>query len=386
MASGQGQVEVAKPDPNKTVEAKADINTEPKVEAKTKPIIKASNGETTKLRCCWKATVGLAKVYNKIRIKCSVGVFQPQEGELLMDRYKIVRVVGKAVFGIVVHCIDTQRQKDVAIKVIRALPNYLRQAKHEIAILRFLQEQNVPGVIKIRANFKHKEHLCIVFDLLSYNLYQLVKENQVSMHFIRLIAKQLMEILQRLSKLSQPVTHADIKPENVMVCHQSGSDIALIDFGSAVYTKDVEKRENLYIQSRWYRAPEVFFQLPLDSSIDVWSCGCVLAELYTGVPLFPGMDSMDQLRKMVSVLGQPPSAMLKKLMVKESAACKKLCDEKATTSITQIIQESRETLKLSPAESADQLQFIDLLKKMLVYGSNARIKPEQALAHSFFCL
>ena len=101
--------------------------------------------------------------------------------------------------------------------------------------------------------------------------------------------------------------HCDLKPENILLRHPRRSGIKVIDFGSSCYA---DKRMYKYIQSRFYRSPEVVLGLKYDVAIDVWSLGCVLVEMHTGEPLFNGSDEADQLRKIMEILGPIPNDML----------------------------------------------------------------------------
>ncbi|RWS01318.1 dual specificity tyrosine-phosphorylation-regulated kinase 2-like protein [Dinothrombium tinctorium] len=95
--------------------------------------------------------------------------------------------------------------------------------------------------------------------------------------------------------------------ENILLRHKGGSSIKVIDFGSSCFA---HQRVYTYIQSRFYRAPEVVLGLPYGPAIDIWSLGCILAELYTGYPLFPGENEADQLSCIMEILGTPPSSVL----------------------------------------------------------------------------
>lgn len=137
--------------------------------------------------------------------------------------------------------------------------------------------------------FYFRNHLCIAFELLSLNLYDFVKSNNfqgLSLGLIRRFAAQILVSLDFLRK--QHIIHCDLKPENILLKSPQKSAIKIIDFGSSCFK---DQRMYTYVQSRFYRAPEVLLGLPYETNIDMWSFGCILAELYMGYPLFPGARS-----------------------------------------------------------------------------------------------
>lgn len=143
--------------------------------------------------------------------------------------------------------------------------------------------------------FKHKNHLCIVFEMLSYNLYELLSITQftgVSLHLVRKFAYQILTALAFLSTDAVRVIHADLKPENILLKNPKRSAVKLIDFGSSCTSGQALYK---YIQSRYYRSPEVILGLPYSYPIDMWSLGCILVEMHIGDPLFNGKNEADQL-------------------------------------------------------------------------------------------
>ena len=110
------------------------------------------------------------------------------------------------------------------------------------------------------------------------------------------------------------VIHCDLKPENILYTDSSRTNIKIIDFGSSC-----SRSEEGFscVQSRYYRAPEVALGLPYDHAVDMWSLGCIAAELYTGVPLFPGCDENELLEFHVLISGNPPKSMIDKAKKKE---------------------------------------------------------------------
>lgn len=120
------------------------------------------------------------------------------------------------------------------------------------------------------------------------------------------MALQLLISLKFLK--SNNIIHCDLKPENVLLKYYNKSMIKIVDFGSSCYQN---QRIYTYIQSRFYRAPEVVLGLPYGFEIDMWSVGCIVFELINGLPLFPGESETDQIGRFTEVLGAPPEDILK---------------------------------------------------------------------------
>lgn len=149
------------------------------------------------------------------------------------------------------------------------------------------------NIIQIKDHCIFREHLIISFELFSINLYEWIKNNNfegVSLSLIRRFAIQILQSLKFLQE--EDLIHCDLKPENILLKSPDKSGIKIIDFGSSCFS---HQRMYSYIQSRFYRAPEIIIGIPYTTAIDMWSFGCILIELYTGVPIFPGESEQEQL-------------------------------------------------------------------------------------------
>lgn len=135
-------------------------------------------------------------------------------------------------------------------------------------------------------SFMYNGHRCLVFEQLHYNLFDILRYNDfsgINIHHIQRLGYEVFFILSYHSQLlcalryihsdKNHIIHSDVKPENILLTRHDGCDIKLIDFGSSSYSG---RSIFSYIQSRYYRAPEVILGLPYDSAIDLWSVGCVL--------------------------------------------------------------------------------------------------------------
>ncbi|KFH66344.1 CMGC/DYRK/YAK protein kinase [Podila verticillata NRRL 6337] len=228
------------------------------------------------------------------------------------QRYLILDVLGQGTFGQVVKCQNLKTNAIVAVKVIKNKPAYFNQSMMEVTVLELLNERydvdDRHHILRLQDTFIHRRHLCLVFELLSVNLYELIKQNQfrgLSMSLVRVFTAQLLDALCVLNEAR--IIHCDLKPENVLLKNLETPTIKVIDFGSACHE---QQTVYTYIQSRFYRSPEVLVGLPYSSSIDIWSVGCIAAELFLGLPLFPGSSEYNQLSRIVEMLGMLPTYML----------------------------------------------------------------------------
>lgn len=223
----------------------------------------------------------------------------------------MLKVIGKGSFGQVVRAYDHKTQQHVALKMVRNEKRFHRQAQEEIRILDHLRKQdkeNTMNVIHMYENFSFRNHICITFELLSVNLYELIKKNKFQGFSLQLVRRFAYSILRCLDGLyCNKIIHCDLKPENVLLKQQGRSGIKVIDFGSSCFE---HQRIYTYIQSRFYRAPEVILGAKYGMPIDMWSLGCILAELADGLALFPGEDEFDQLACIIEMLGMPPYKLL----------------------------------------------------------------------------
>ncbi|CAE1301254.1 DYRK2_3_4 [Acanthosepion pharaonis] len=243
-------------------------------------------------------------------------------GDHLAYRYEIIEVLGKGSFGQVVKAFDHRTNEEIAIKIIRNKKRFHQQAHVEVKILEALlkrDKDNRHNLIHIGEHFIFRNHLCITFELMGMNLYQLIKRNNFQGFSAGLIRKFAMALLQCLKLLyKEKIIHCDLKPENILLRQRGQNSIKVIDFGSSCYENQRGSDSSddnsvyTYIQSRFYRSPEVILGVPYTTQIDMWSLGCILAELYTGYPLFPGENEVEQLACIMEIFGLPPENLLNK--------------------------------------------------------------------------
>lgn len=337
-------------------------------------------------------------------------------GELFNERYEILGNLGKGSFGQVVKAHDRVTGDTVAVKIIKNKTPFYNQALIEIRLLHHMNTKDPDDqckIVRLLEHFKFRNHLCLVFELLSYNLYDLLRNTHfhgVSLNLIRKFAHQILTSLLFMSTPEIDVIHCDLKPENILLRNPKRSAVKIIDFGSSCHSNE---RMYKYIQSRFYRAPEILLELDYAFSIDMWSLGCILVEMHVGEPLFSGQNEFDQMVKICEVLGIPPDHMLD-----TSPKAKKFfglkSEQSAGFSTPTNKYSLRRTDKYRPPTTpmpikslydiigveiggphgrrrgepghsvTDYLKFKHLIERMLAYDPRDRITPIEALQHSFF--
>ncbi|KAI9656167.1 MAG: hypothetical protein M1829_000435 [Trizodia sp. TS-e1964] len=304
------------------------------------------------------------------------------EGDHLSYRYEIVDILGKGSFGQVVRCIDHKTGGLVAVKIIRNKKRFHQQALVEVNILKKLREwdpQNKHSMVSFTQSFYFRGHLCISTELLGMNLYEFIKSNDFrgfSLKLIKRFTKQLLSSLLLLK--SHRVIHCDLKPENVLLAHPAHSEIKVIDFGSSCFENE---KVYTYIQSRFYRSPEVILGMTYGMPIDMWSLGCILAELYTGYPIFPGENEQEQLACIMEVFGPP-----EKHLIEKSTRKKLFFDSMGKPRLTVSSKGRRRrpsSKTLQQALKCDDEAFIDFLTRCLRWDPERRLKPDEAVNHEF---
>ncbi|XP_010416160.1 PREDICTED: uncharacterized protein LOC104702043 isoform X2 [Camelina sativa] len=236
---------------------------------------------------------------------------------VIAGRYHVTEYLGSAAFSKAIQAHDLQTGMDVCIKIIKNNKDFFDQSLDEIKLLKYVNKHDPADkyhLLRLYDYFYYREHLLIVCELLKANLYEFHKFNRESggevyftMPRLQSITIQCLESLQFLHGLG--LLHCDLKPENILVKSYSRCEIKVIDLGSSCFETD---HLCSYVQSRSYRAPEVLLGLPYDKKIDVWSLGCILAELCTGNVLFQNDSPASLLARVMGIVGSFDNEMLTK--------------------------------------------------------------------------
>ena len=312
-------------------------------------------------------------------------------------RYEILGSLGKGEYGQVLKVFDHKRKEFAAMKIIRGKKPYELQAKREVAILKHLlreeetDEVDSGNVVKMKSSFSFRNHVCIAFELLSLNLYDLMKKNRFQSFDYKLVRNFTQSIILALKTLANNrIIHADLKPDNIMLKRSGESRLKIIDLGLACY-EGTQLRT--YVQSRYYRAPEVIIGCRYGIQIDMWSLGCIVAEMVTGGPLLPGKDEDDQLALIVELLGIPGTDLLSRANRRDKfftrSGYPRYCRVTQADGVEMVEGSVRgppgsRSLKNVLKRSTElDLVALDFVQKCLDLNPDNRMTPSQALTHPF---
>ncbi|KAM0932974.1 putative mitogen-activated protein kinase CMGC-MAPK family [Dioscorea sansibarensis] len=294
------------------------------------------------------------------------------------SQYQIQEVIGKGSYGVVGAAIDTHTGERVAIKKINDVFEHVSDATRilrEIKLLRLLRHPDIVEIkhIMLPPSRREFKDIYVVFELMESDLHQVIKANDdLTPEHHQFFLYQLLRALKYIHTAN--VFHRDLKPKNILA--NADCKLKICDFGlarasfndapSAIFWTD-------YVATRWYRAPELcgsFFS-KYTPAIDIWSIGCIFAEMLTGKPLFPGKNVVHQLDLMTDLLGTPSA---------ESIA--RIRNEKAKRYLSNMRKKPPVPF-LQKFPHADPLA-LSLLERLLAFDPKDRPTAEEALADPYF--
>lgn len=289
-------------------------------------------------------------------------------------RYTNLEYIGEGAYGMVVSAIDNVTKSKVAIKKISPFEHqtFCQRTLREIKILIRFKHENIIDIRDILRNrtIDEMKDVYIVQCLMETDLYKLFKTQRLSNDHICYFLYQILRGLKYIH--SANVLHRDLKPSNLLL--NTSCDLKICDFGLARVADPIHDHTGFlteYVATRWYRAPEIMLNSKgYTKAIDMWSVGCILAEMISNRPIFPGRHYLDQLNHILGVLGSPSQ---------EDLEC--IINEKARNYL--------QTLPFKPKVPFDKLfpyadaNALDLLDKMLTFNPHKRIVVEEALAHPY---
>lgn len=292
-------------------------------------------------------------------------------------RYTDLRYISEGAYGVVVSALDNNTGRRVAIKKISPFDHqtYCQRTLREIRILTRFNHENIIDIRDIISapTVDLMRDVYIVQCLMETDLHHVIRAQQLSEEHICYFLYQILRGLKYIH--SANVLHRDLKPSNLLI--NGNCDLKICDFGLArVADPELDDAGLLteYVATRWYRAPEIMLNSRgYSKSIDVWSVGCILAEMISGRAIFPGRHYLDQLQLILRVLGSPTPEELSWIR-----------NQRARDYLMGLERSPKTPWKERyPNGSA---RALDLLDQMLTMNPNDRINVEAALAHPYFDL
>ncbi|KAJ3180891.1 MAPK protein hog1 [Geranomyces variabilis] len=281
------------------------------------------------------------------------------------QRYTDLQPVGMGAFGLVCSAKDQLSGMNVAIKKIMKPFSTSVLAKRTYRELKLLKHLNHDNVISLSDIFiSPLEDIYFVTELLGTDLHRLLTSRPLDKQFIQYFLYQILRGLKYVH--SAGVVHRDLKPSNILV--NENCDLKICDLGLARVT---ESQMTGYVSTRYYRAPEIMLTWQkYDEAVDIWSVGCIFAEMLEGKPLFPGKDHVNQFSIITELLGTPPDDVIQTI-----------CSEN-TLRFVQSLPKREKIPFVMRFPQADP-EAVDILERMLVFDPQKRINAEQALAHPY---
>ncbi|KAJ7033648.1 mitogen-activated protein kinase [Mycena alexandri] len=296
-------------------------------------------------------------------------------------QYQVLDVVGEGAYGIVCSAVHRPSGRKVAIKKIAPFEHsmFCLRTLRELKLLKFLSEAGVSeniisilDIIKPPSIDAFKE-VYLIQELMETDMHRVIRTQDLSDDHAQYFIYQTLRALKALH--SADVIHRDLKPSNLLL--NANCDLKVCDFGLARSVKTAEPSGTEtgfmteYVATRWYRAPEIMLTFKqYTKAIDVWSVGCILAEMLSGKPLFPGRDYHHQLTLILDVLGTPTLDEFYAITTRRSRDYIRALP----------FRKRRPFAQLFP--NANPLA-IDFLAKTLTFDPKKRITCEDALAHPY---
>ncbi|KIP10049.1 hypothetical protein PHLGIDRAFT_282294 [Phlebiopsis gigantea 11061_1 CR5-6] len=287
-------------------------------------------------------------------------------------RWKLIREMGSGAYGYVISAVDEVSGEPVAIKMITRVTQKIQLAKRalrELTLLRHFSHENITGLIDVDISPNHDE-IYIFMEPMEADLHQIIKSGQsLTVEHVQYFVYQILRGLKYIHSAS--VVHRDLKPGNLLV--NADCELKICDFGlSRGFNAAPDENATMmteYVATRWYRAPEIMLAYrAYGTAVDIWATGCIVAELMQGKPFFKGKDYVDQLNKVLDVLGSPEDKVMQRIGSDKARAYVRSLPFKKTQPLS----------KLFPTADPEALDFIG---RLLAFDPAERPTTEDALAH-----
>lgn len=290
------------------------------------------------------------------------------------EKFEFIKLIGHGAYGVVISANNKKTGEKVAIKKVPNAFEDLIDAKRilrEIKLLKFLEHDNIIALVDLprpEARTGYND-IYIITDLMETDLHRVIYSRQdLTDDHIQYFAYQLLRGMLFIH--SANIIHRDLKPSNILL--NKNCDLKICDFGLARGMENENEFKTEYVVTRWYRAPEVILNASeYGKPVDVWSVGCIFAELLGRTALFPGEDYLDQVQRVIAVLGTPSNEDMSYIG-----------NESAIKYIKSLPKRTKQNFKtLYPKANPVAL---DLLSKMLVFNPDRRYTIKECLEHPYF--
>uniref|UniRef100_A0A8C5HKX9 mitogen-activated protein kinase n=1 Tax=Gouania willdenowi TaxID=441366 RepID=A0A8C5HKX9_GOUWI len=281
------------------------------------------------------------------------------------EQYRNLAPVGSGAYGSVCSADDVKTGLKVAVKKLSRPFQSIVHAKRtyrELRLLKHMKHENVISLLDVfspATSLKEFTDVYLVTHLMGADLNNIVKCQTLTDDHVQFLIYQILRGLKYIH--SADIIHRDLKPSNLAV--NEDCELKILDFGLARHTDD---EMTGYVATRWYRAPEIMLNwMHYNMTVDIWSVGCIMAELLTGKTLFPGSDHINQLQQIMRLTGTPPATLINRMPSHEKSP------------------KARARGKSDCIYSIN-VTSVDLLEQMLILDTDKRITAAEALAHPYF--
>ncbi|KAH9022947.1 CMGC/MAPK protein kinase [Lactarius hengduanensis] len=298
------------------------------------------------------------------------------------DDYKLLHSLGEGAYGIVVAALHKPSGRQVAIKKVLPFEHTLfcLRTLRELKLLRFFSEtcvnENIVSILSIvkPPSFEGFKEIYFIQELMHTDLHRVIRTQKLTDDHCQYFVYQTLRALKSIH--SAGIVHRDLKPANLLV--NANCDLKVCDFGLArsVKASGAQGGKDIgmmteYVATRWYRAPEIMLSFKMyTKAIDIWAVGCILAEMLTGRPLFPGRDYSHQLDLILDVIGTPTLEEFYGITSRRSRDYIRSLP----------IRKRRPFTALFPQAS---VEAIDFLNKTLTFDPKKRLTVDEALEHPY---
>ncbi|EQK99570.1 hypothetical protein G6O67_001365 [Ophiocordyceps sinensis] len=290
------------------------------------------------------------------------------------EQYDIQDVVGEGAYGVVCSAIHKPSGQKVAIKKITPFDHsmFCLRTLREMKLLRYFNHENIISILDIQKprGYESFNEVYLIQELMETDMHRVIRTQDLSDDHCQYFIYQTLRALKAMH--SANVLHRDLKPSNLLL--NANCDLKVCDFGlarSAASQEDNSGFMTEYVATRWYRAPEIMLTFKeYTKAIDVWSVGCILAEMLSGKPLFPGKDYHHQLTLILDVLGTPT--------MEDYYGIK---SRRAREYIRSLPFKKKVPFRTLFPKTSDLA--LDLLEKLLAFNPVKRITVEEALKHPY---